>query len=284
MKTPLLISDTHVVEELQRITDLICECNNVAFVILFGSYAGMEYRSALGGYELLVLTTEEPLLGGSETCRYVEEHFPKEMRLEERLIIYVNSLQMANSEYHHSYFCYVVRNEGVLFYNCHNYKLWRKNSFNCLLAYQRAKADTEKYLSLGKLFLRDAVWHFVRKEYRIAATNIYLAASVLYYTVARVYYRYNTSEADNFHATYTLASHISPELANLWKVKDDMDHKYSFYYLYSLNYQSRFKSEFNCPPKVIRVHLEKVKLLAQIVEKECNKRVELLNGMLSQGQ
>lgn len=281
IKTPLLMPDDQIVNELQKITKLIYECNNTAFIILFGSYAEMKFRSALGGYELLVLTNGTPLLSNRETYEYIEKHYPQEERIEKCLTIYTNSLQTANSEYTHNYFYHMIRNEGILLYNCGNQKLWRRDRFNSRLAYQRAQKDTETYLPLGKIFLQDAIQHFSVKEYRIATANIYLAASVLYFTVARLYYVYNTFEADNFHATYSLSRHVSAELGTLWKIKDDTDNKYSFNYLYSFNYRSRFKNEFTCPPEVIKIHLQKTQRLAEIVTDVCHKKIKALEELLN---
>lgn len=62
MKTIPMVPACQNMEELHKLTDLICECIHPQMVILFGYYAGMDFHNALKGYEMLVITEEKPMI------------------------------------------------------------------------------------------------------------------------------------------------------------------------------------------------------------------------------
>lgn len=109
MKTPLSMPDTDIVNELKKITGLICDLIDPAFVILFGEYAEMKFRNAVGGYELLVLTTKPAAVPTTGVNIYVNEQYPVEERIEKQLVIHIRSLERANHERHHNFFYYIIR-------------------------------------------------------------------------------------------------------------------------------------------------------------------------------
>ena len=70
MKTIPMVPACQNMEELHKLTDLICEYIHPQMVILFGYYAGMDFHNALKGYEMLVIMEEKPTLTDRELVGY----------------------------------------------------------------------------------------------------------------------------------------------------------------------------------------------------------------------
>lgn len=68
--------------ELKRITGLIRQCASPDMIVLYGRYAGGTLASALGGYELLLLTAKNPPAATEGVMRFLCEFFPCEQRVE----------------------------------------------------------------------------------------------------------------------------------------------------------------------------------------------------------
>ena len=75
MKTIPMVPACQNMEELHKLTDLICEYIHPQMVILFGYYAGMDFHNALKGYEMLVIMEEKPTLTVRELVGYLKTHY-----------------------------------------------------------------------------------------------------------------------------------------------------------------------------------------------------------------
>lgn len=278
MKTPLLMPDNNIVNEIKRITGLICDLIDPAFVILFGEYADMKFQNAVGGYELLVLTTKPATVPTTGVNIYINEQFPIEERIEKRLVIHIRSLERANNERHYNYFYYIIRNEGILLYNCGLYKLWTKNKFDFEKALENVRHDSETFITLGESFYKDARSYLTAKAYRAAAVNIYNAACELFFTVARIHYGYAISENHKPMIAYNLARHVSKALFTLWNTKES-SYIYSFDHLRNLNRQARFENKLNVEPELLTWHLEQMKQLIAAAKATCKQRVDILSEL-----
>ena len=73
--------------ELKRITGLIRQCASPDMIVLYGRYAGGTLASALGGYELLLLTAKNPPAATEGVMRFLCEFFPCEQRVERYLAV-----------------------------------------------------------------------------------------------------------------------------------------------------------------------------------------------------
>lgn len=62
--------------ELKRITGLIRQCASPDMIVLYGRYAGGTLASALGGYELLLLTAKNPPAATEGVMRFLCEFSP----------------------------------------------------------------------------------------------------------------------------------------------------------------------------------------------------------------
>ncbi|MFQ8804491.1 MAG: hypothetical protein ACLR8Y_04365 [Alistipes indistinctus] len=70
---------------MKRITGLIRQCASPDMIVLYGRYAGGTLASALGGYELLLLTAKNPPAATEGVMRFLCEFFPCEQRAERYL-------------------------------------------------------------------------------------------------------------------------------------------------------------------------------------------------------
>ena len=86
MKTIPMVPACQNMEELHKLTDLICEYIHPQMVILFGYYAGMDFHNALKGYEMLVIMEEKPTLTVRELVGYLKTHYNVFYQIVQRII------------------------------------------------------------------------------------------------------------------------------------------------------------------------------------------------------
>lgn len=278
MKTPILMPDTNIVNELKKITALICDLIDPAFVILFGEYADMKFQNAAGGYELLILTVKPASIPTTSVNIYVNEHFPIEERIEKRLVIHIRSLERANNERHYNYFYYIIRNEGILLYNCGLYKLWAKNRFNVKIALENIRKDMEDFITLGEFFYKDACRYFTDQAYRTTVVYTYSAACEVLFAITRIYYGYSISENHKPITTYTLTRHISQDFFTIWKTEES-NYIYSFDHLRELYNHARFENNFKIKAELLSWHLNQVKQLITASKAACQQRIDILSEL-----
>ena len=101
--------------ELKRITGLIRQCASPDMIVLYGRYAGGTLASALGGYELLLLTAKNPPAATEGVMRFLCEFFPCEQRVERYLAVQSHAIGLVTDLLPRSYFFYKVYQEGVCF-------------------------------------------------------------------------------------------------------------------------------------------------------------------------
>ena len=135
MKTIPMVPACQNMEELHKLTDLICEYIHPQMVILFGYYAGMDFHNALKGYEILVIMEEKPTLTVRELVGYLKTHYPLDNRKEKNLSLHIFTAEFIHHRTSLSYFFYAIRKEGILLYE----------SENCILKESVAYKPTRSY-------------------------------------------------------------------------------------------------------------------------------------------
>lgn len=275
MKTLQMVPACRNADELQRIVALIRECAPPAMVILFGHYAGMTLQSVYRGYELLVLFPQGIQVSGRQLLRYVNEHFPPEVRLEKDIFFYVFPIEQVSGAHHCNYFFQSISQEGYVLYDSGEYTLWRRNNFKCVRARQKAEADAMRYLELGQHFLTDAEQHLSKNERRATAFLLYQSARLFLSAVVWTYYGYEPQGENSLISNYTFARHCSGELSQLWDMASPQG-KQSLHRLHSFNYRARFQRQFICPIEELAAYFQKISQLGEAAKTACEARIALL--------
>lgn len=275
MKTLQFIPAYGNMEEIQKITTLICECVNPLFVILFGHYAGMYLHSPKDGYEFLILTDDASDESMSKIYYYLNENYPVTDRKEKHLSMNLLPLGFVNSELNHNYFLSKISTQGLLLYDSGKNTLWKRNNFNCISARKEVEHISSTYLSLANQFLTDAKQHYSLKEYRSTAFNLYQAARLYLWIAVKVYYGYVPKSHNYIYSTYSLARHISGGLYELWDIAD-IGGKHALNCLNNFKNESRFKKEFNMTTEILTSFILKIQKLAEETTKICEFRMDLL--------
>ena len=130
--------------ELKRITGLIRQCASPDMIVLYGRYAGGTLASALGGYELLLLTAKNPPAATEGVMRFLCEYFPCQQRVERYLAVQSHAIGLVTDLLPRSYFFYKVYQEGVLLYDNGVCRFPRQVRFKPALVFKRAVSDAEK--------------------------------------------------------------------------------------------------------------------------------------------
>lgn len=275
MKTFQLIPAFRNVDELQKIVNLIRECIEPVKVILLGRYAGMELASALGGYELLVITRSRSKMGALGVQQYIDKRFLPKERTEKRLSIYLLPFDFVVGKHHSNYFLYTVSVQGYILYDDDAYSLWRRSGFKSAKALRAAQQDMDRCLGLGFQFLQDAESRNAANQCRMTAFLIYQTARQFLLAVALVVYGFEPHEENSLISDYSLARHASEELSGLWDL-DDLQSRDVLNRLHSFNHASRFAHNFNYPPQKLAEYLDQLRCLALEAEKVCRARLNAI--------
>ena len=156
--------------ELKRITGLIRQCASPDMIVLYGRYAGGTLASALGGYELLLLTAKNPPAATEGVMRFLCEYFPCEQRAERYLAVQSHAIGLVTDLLPRSYFFYKVYQEGVMLYDNGVCRFPRQVRFKPALVFKRAVSDAEKYAenaSSTASNIQSDVFKFVQLQFYI---------------------------------------------------------------------------------------------------------------------
>ena len=149
MKTIPMVPACQNMEELHKLTDLICEYIHPQMVILFGYYAGMDFHNALKGYEMLVIMEEKPTLTVRELVGYLKTHYPLDNRKEKNLSLHIFTAEFIHHRTSLSYFFYAIRKEGILLYESENCILKESVAYIPTRSYQQIVGLSDQCLALG---------------------------------------------------------------------------------------------------------------------------------------
>lgn len=265
-------------EELQKIVALIRECANPDKIILAGKYAGMSLSSVMGGYELLVVSPQNPSVKPSEIERYINKHLPPSQRQEKRVFVYTVAYRHLAEGIHHHYFYQRIDEEALLLYDATPSLSWQSGELKIGKAYKASRHNMEQCLGLGKIFMQDAEAACQAQSARTASFYIYQAIRQYLWGIVLVYYGFEIREEHPLYSTYSLARHTSEKLAALWNL-DTLQGRFALMKLHNLNHRSRYSRNFSIPAEKLSKYLEITHIIAQEAEKVCQQRVDLLKGL-----
>ena len=156
MKTIPFVPACQNMEEIQKLAVLITDFIHPEMIVLFGRYAGMPSYDIRGGYELLILTANQPAVGVKEVMGYLAMNFPEKDRKEPYLSLHLLTVVFVHHHSSQSHFLYTIRKEGVLLYKNESCKLKDKVCYKPVRSYRQAEGYSDQCLALGRAFLQDA--------------------------------------------------------------------------------------------------------------------------------
>lgn len=267
MKTLLTEFPETAHRELVRISALILEAAAPEFIVLFGRYARTPFPGAQGGYELLVVTENEPLLPPQELLRHIDRNYPRDERTERFLFLHCLSLQFISGNLSQSLFLRTVVAEGILLYDSRKFRYFRNRDFKPTQTWKKALENYNFWYGMGRAHLDTARWTLGQEYTRLSAANLHLAVQAFLKAAELVCYGYQNPHAD-LKARCVLVARFSEELGQLLGFPDHFDRKL-FQRLESYRRNAGTSLHFTLHAESYQHVSEKVGQLGGIVDKLC---------------
>lgn len=279
MKTIPLVPASQNTEELQKITDLICECVHPDMVVLLGHYAGMKFANVLRGYELLILIKDIPSVKYREIVHYINVHYPLDKRKEKNLFMHLFSTEFVSKTSSQSHFLTTVRRQGILLFKNNHCELTERIKYKPIHVYQCVRRNTEPCLAMGKALLLDAKRNFENKRYRLTAFYLYHAAFQFVHAVTLVHYGFIPNENEDLPIAYSRIRFCSKELSELWGKTRNLCTLQTFGQIMTFYYWSKIDQHSLLEPELLSKYLQKLQIFEIAADHFCTERFFLLESL-----
>ncbi len=273
-------------DKLDRVVSIIREmCDDVEMIILFGSYARGNYREeddllpgrksgAPSDYDILVICRRDssvarPSLWNniSECCNGLDPYVPF------RIITHnIKYIKKRLKEIH--YFFSDIFREGRLLYTSGKYELKVGEKLTPELQLKVAREHLKHWFESAGDFYEHFEFGFQKKKYKTAAFQLHQAAEHSYKALILVFTNYIAHDHYLAYMNRQIRE-ILPETENIFpcKTKADEDLFKLFDYAYI---GARYDPKFEISKEKLNYLSGRVKLLLELTEKLCNKRIENL--------
>lgn len=255
-----------------RMTDLIRDVFDPAYILLFGSMASGTPHSDTLCYDLLIATHDTPQYNWLAVKRYLKTKIPKIGHGAPYLNVYLHPVDLVASQF--SPLFYLARAEGVLLYcsDRHNFRRPRKTAM-----FSQAACDAKQYYStfmaLGAEFLEQANIALTENKIRQSAFCAAQAAVYCYRVLFRVYHGFDFDTHDIMILHERMRT-LSAELLLVLE-SDSYDPIYTLPCLQRFIVKARYDPSFFIHVSELERHLDRVKRMREIVEKLCMRRIAL---------
>lgn len=255
-----------------RIAEYLRELLDPAFIILFGSQVGGTPHSETMCYDLLVIVESPSLYNWYDAKRYVRMKMPNIGHHTPYVNIYI--LTKHDVEVNYTPFIYLSRSEGTLLYRSHGQKFKRpRKTFDFGLAAAVAEKYAGTFLPLADQLLLQA--EIMTDSMHIRQSAFAMAQATVHY-FRTLFYVYHGFEADT--SDIEILQHrmrtLSGELPLLFE-SDGCNSLHTLYCLKSFLVKARYASDFFIHAQELEQHLDRVKRLAEVVKKLCQRRIKL---------
>ena len=280
MKTIPMVPACQNLEELQKLTTLVCECIHPEMVILFGHYAGMSFQEIRSGYEMLILVKEPSPISVRELTGFLKDRYAIEDRKEKNLSFHIFESEFAYHRSSLSYFFYIIRNEGILLYQNKTSKLTEKAHYKATRTHHLVAGFSEQCRALGKAFMQDAQRHADNGIPRLAAYNLYQAVVQFLRAANVAHYGFLPGEKEDLVSQYLRIRYCSKEIADLWKGEEKLSEWRMFGRIQSFSYKARFSYPYPLNSDLLLSCLSFAYKTEKAVEKFCQERVQFLESLI----
>lgn len=253
-----------------RITECLCELLKPSYILLFGTLADGTPHSGTFTYDLLVVVEGKTPYTWYDAKRYLRMMMPKLGHGAPYVNIYVMTQQEVDSNF--TPFVYLIRREGLILYQSTSRQFRRpRKSLDFGEAAVVAQKYSETFLSLADRLLLYAEKMPDRPSLRLSAFA--MAQATVYY-FRTLFYVYHGFEADTFDVEllHSRLRTLSGELSLLFE-SDARSSLHTISCLKRFLVHARYDPDFYIHPEELRLHLERVQRLGDIVHRLCRQRI-----------
>lgn len=276
-------------EELNfLVKEILKRLPRTEYIILYGSYARDNYvrrsiRVEDGGiptvkisdFDILVLTNGFNSKKAEVVLDNVENVFfqGKDIDRDTPVQFITDEIKVFNKYIREGrYFYTQIKQEGIVLYDSGNYKLARRRKLNFEEIKQQAQEYFDEKFHKGNVFLKNAVFNYDEKEYKMASFMLHQACENYYYAV-RLTFTLRNNKQHNLSKLSTSVRQYSEELAGVFP-QNTPEEKRLFNLLKAAYVDARYNPHFVVTKEEIDTLLKKVELLRDIAEKICKERIE----------
>lgn len=132
------------VREVQRIKTLILDyCKTPDLILLYGQYVDGTPRKVTGGYEFLIVISEDDMKDREGVSDHIKEHFPVSERYETAFSVFIVSTEFFRANIRNVPYLNSIFRSGIVLHNCAP-KLWEHISERKSVKQKNAQSIQEK--------------------------------------------------------------------------------------------------------------------------------------------
>ena len=259
-----------------RMTELLQEILDPAYILLFGSPADGTPHSDVIGYDLLIATHTPPAYDWLAARRYLKMKMPGIGHGAPYLNLYVYHAGYVVSQT--SPFFWLARTEGILSYCSNRYKFRRpRKMFPFAQAACEARAYYATFAALGAEFLEQAGTALSENKIRQAAFFTAQAAVYFYRVLFRVYHGFEEDTHD-LQIMHERTRTLSAELMLLFEPGnyDSVDTLSRLRQAYT---KARYDPDFFISEDDMERHIHRIGRLRKLCGKLCSQRIAFSDGI-----
>lgn len=264
-------------EEIQHILYIIKKIIPFDKVILFGEFANGKLRSEInGGYEFLIITAEDPAMGGWEVEDKLKDLYHYEIRETNQIHIETIKAKDFNRCLVDSWFLGTIYDEGYIIYDrglsC---SLSKNNTFQRERAFKKMDKEYNYWFNIAEYCLKQAEEAWDDKQSHISALMLSNAANFLLRAEEAVFYG-NMIKTSNLHTLFKRCRHYCNQLLKSFPLDDG-----NFEFLCDMkNYRRQVRREvcFKIANKKFSTYLEKLKLMRDIINASCKRHLYFMEN------
>ena len=264
------------ITELQHILGCLQMQMQFEMAVLYGRCAGGAMQSKMGGYELLLVTPNDPESDGWRLEEYLEAEYPAEARAEPMIHIETVNIYYLNNINTTNWFFWNIRMEGTIVYDCGNavHGFFKSVVFKHLLAYRAARRSYDYFFTNGCRMLDDAERMWAEKKRPQVAFMLSYAALFLLRAEETVFFGY-LIRTGNMQKIFRRARHFSKALAEEFESTDRCDAEF-LDKLHNLRHAPRNHEDFKLSESRYRFYLERLRKMQAIVRDSCQRHLSYL--------
>lgn len=230
-------------------------------------------RSEMEGYELLLITQNDPEMEGWQLEEYMKTEYPTESRSEWMLHIETVNIHYLNNTNTASWFFWNIRMEGTIVYDSGNavHGFFNNTVFKHVKAYRAARKSYDYFFTNGSRMLDEAERLWSEKKRPQVAIMLSYAALFLLRAEETVFFGYFVRTA-NMQKTFRHARHFSKALAEEFKLKNRFDAEF-FEKLARLRSAPRNHEDFELPGARYQYYLQRVRKMQKLVQISCERHL-----------
>lgn len=276
-------------EELNfLVKEILKRLPQTEYIILYGSYARDNYvrrgiRVEDGGiptvkisdFDILVLTAGFNSKKAEVVLDNVENVFfhGKDIDRNTPVQFITDEIKVFNKYIREGrYFYTQIKQEGIVLYDSGNYKLARRRKLNFEEIQQQAQEYFDEKFHKGNVFLKNAVFNYDEKEYKMASFMLHQACENYYYAI-RLTFTLRNNKQHNLSKLASSVRQYSEELTGIFP-QNTPEEKRLFNLLKAAYVDARYNPNFVITKEEIKTLIKKVELLRDIAGRICKERIE----------